>query len=98
MALDAGPFMRLGTRGSPSWPGFVPETGYVDADCSVQTVGNCLQAGRAIRFAALWRSGCQGSPLSGPAHAPPLCAPGHIGPDAVVAASGPSATARNSRT
>src|SRR5215469_11599675 len=36
MALDAGPFMRLGTRGSPSWPGFDPETGYVDADCSDQ--------------------------------------------------------------
>ena len=34
MALDAGPFMRLGTRGSPSWPGFDPENGYVDADCS----------------------------------------------------------------
>src|SRR3979411_3196939 len=34
MALDAGPFMRLGTRGSPSWPGFHPENGYVDADCS----------------------------------------------------------------
>src|SRR5438874_11716124 len=34
MALDAGPFTRLGTLGSPSWPGFDPETGYVDADCS----------------------------------------------------------------
>src|SRR5579863_6846138 len=36
MALDAGPFIRRGTRGSPSWPGFDPETGYVDADCSDQ--------------------------------------------------------------
>src|SRR4051794_3686883 len=28
MALDAGPLMRLGTRGSPSWPGFAlrPDT------------------------------------------------------------------------
>src|SRR4051812_47841722 len=34
MALDAGPFIRTGTRGSPSWPGSNPETGYVDADCS----------------------------------------------------------------
>src|SRR3954452_1692862 len=36
MALDADPFMRTGTRGSPSWPGSDPETGYVDADCSDQ--------------------------------------------------------------
>ena len=36
MALDAGPFMRPGTRGSPSWPGRCPETGYVDADCPGQ--------------------------------------------------------------
>src|SRR4051812_34167312 len=34
MALDAGPFIRTGTRGSPSCPGSNPETGYVDADCS----------------------------------------------------------------
>src|SRR3954452_18854573 len=34
MALDAGPFIRTGTCGSPSWPGSNPETGYVDADCS----------------------------------------------------------------
>ena len=37
MALDAGPFIRTGTRGSPSWPGSNPETGYVDADCSDQS-------------------------------------------------------------
>src|SRR5260221_2252993 len=33
---DAVSFMRTGTRGSPSWPGLCPETGYVDADCSDQ--------------------------------------------------------------
>ena len=38
MALDAGPFMRLGTRGSPSWPGFDPETGYVDADSQIRSL------------------------------------------------------------
>ena len=26
MALDAGPFIRTGTRGSPSWPGSNPES------------------------------------------------------------------------
>ena len=31
-ALDAVSFMRTGTRGSPSWPGFCPQAGYVDAD------------------------------------------------------------------
>jgi hypothetical protein len=32
MALDAVKFMRTGTRGSPSWPGRCPETGYVGVD------------------------------------------------------------------
>jgi hypothetical protein len=45
MALDAGPFMRLGTRGSPSWPGLDPETGYVDADCSDQVAKTACRRG-----------------------------------------------------
>lgn len=45
MALDAGPFMRLGMRGSPSWPGFDPETGYVDADCSDQLAETACRRG-----------------------------------------------------
>jgi hypothetical protein len=31
------PFIRTGTRGSPSWQGSNPETGYVAADCSDQS-------------------------------------------------------------
>src|SRR4051812_17852606 len=50
MALDAGPFMRLGTRGSPSWPGFAPETGYVDADWSDQ-IAKALADGAGHTFA-----------------------------------------------
>src|SRR6266851_5226374 len=34
MSLDAAKLMRTRTRGSPSWPGPGPQTGYVDADCS----------------------------------------------------------------
>ena len=51
MALDADPLMRHETRGSPSWPGFDPETGYVDADCSDLIAETpCRRGGRAIRF------------------------------------------------
>src|SRR4051794_14509196 len=32
MALDAVSFMRARVRGTPSWPGHDPETGYVGAD------------------------------------------------------------------
>jgi hypothetical protein len=56
MALDAGPFMRLGTRGSPSWPGLDPEAGYVDADCSDQVAKTaCRRGGPYVlsRLAAL---------------------------------------------
>src|SRR5829696_5609683 len=45
MALDAGPFIRTGTRGSPSWPGSNPETGYVDADCSDQSAEAACRRG-----------------------------------------------------
>jgi hypothetical protein len=45
ISIDAGPFMRLGTRGSPSWPGFDPETGYVDADCSDQIAETARRRG-----------------------------------------------------
>src|SRR5829696_7208859 len=45
MALDAGPFIRTGTRGSPSWPGSNPETGYVDADCSDQSADAACKRG-----------------------------------------------------
>src|SRR3954469_12911403 len=34
MALDAVSFMRARVRGTPSWPGHDPETGYVGADRS----------------------------------------------------------------
>src|SRR3954462_11962369 len=34
MALDAVSFMRARVRGTPSWPGHAPETGYVGADRS----------------------------------------------------------------
>src|SRR5215204_456366 len=34
MALDAVSLMRPGVRGTPSWPGHDPETGYVGADRS----------------------------------------------------------------
>src|SRR5215204_6534772 len=44
MALDAGPFIRTGTRGSPSWPGS-KETGYVDADCSDQSAEAACRRG-----------------------------------------------------
>ena len=33
MAPDAVMLMRLGSRGSPSWRGLCPQTGYVGADC-----------------------------------------------------------------
>jgi hypothetical protein len=33
MVLETGVIMRTTLRGSPSWPGRNPETGYVDADC-----------------------------------------------------------------
>jgi hypothetical protein len=60
MALDAGPFMRLGTRGSPSWPGFDPETGYVDAEKTAQIRSRKLLAdGAGHTFSAaftLWLS------------------------------------------
>src|SRR5215208_8352471 len=45
MARDAGPFIRTGTRGSPSWPGSNPETGYVDADCSDQSAEAACRRG-----------------------------------------------------
>src|SRR3954465_15932886 len=37
MALDAGSFMRARVRGTPSWPGHDPETGYVGADRSAHS-------------------------------------------------------------
>jgi hypothetical protein len=37
--------MRLGTRGSPSWPGFGPETGYLDADCSDHSAESTCRRG-----------------------------------------------------
>src|SRR5215207_8411195 len=40
-----GPFIRTGTRGSPSWPGSNPETGYVDADCSDQSAEAACRRG-----------------------------------------------------
>src|SRR5215217_2996360 len=55
MALDAGPLMRLGTRGSPSWPGFAPETGYVDADWSDQ-IAKALADGAGHTFCASGRA------------------------------------------
>src|SRR3954454_471993 len=55
MALDAGPFMRLGTRGSPSWPGFAPETGYVNADWSDQ-IAEALADGAGHTFSARCRA------------------------------------------
>jgi hypothetical protein len=57
MALDAGPFMTLGTRGSPSWPGFDPETGYVDADCYDQiTKTACGRGGPYVSVRCLLMS------------------------------------------
>src|SRR5829696_8634076 len=54
MALDAGPFIRTGTRGSPSWPGSNPETGYVDADCSDQSAeAACRRGGPYVDVALL---------------------------------------------
>ena len=46
---DAVSFMRTGTRGSPSWPGLCPETGYVDADCSDQ-IAQALADGAGHTF------------------------------------------------
>ena len=59
MALDAAPFIRTGTRGSPSWPGSNPETGYVDPDCSeaqkplADGAGHTLRAPFAVWLRAL---------------------------------------------
>lgn len=46
MALDAGPFMRTRTRGSPSWPTISHrKAGYVFADCSVHPTQTACRRG-----------------------------------------------------
>jgi hypothetical protein len=50
MALDAVSFMRTGARGSPSWSGHSPETGYVDADCSDGIAENTCRRGGPYVF------------------------------------------------
>ena len=57
MALDAGPFMRTRTRGSPSWPTTLRrKAGYVFADCSEhQTQTACRRGGPYVApVASAW--------------------------------------------
>jgi hypothetical protein len=49
VVLGTDVFMRTWDARIPSWPGFAPETGYVDADRRRQLKSR-LQTGRAIRF------------------------------------------------
>jgi len=54
MALDAGPFMRTRTRGSPSWPTARRKAGYVCADCSGRTAeATCRRGGPYVCAGAM---------------------------------------------
>src|SRR5215203_2280545 len=51
MALDAVSFMRTRVRGTPSWPGHNPETGYVGADQSGHLAQAACRRGGPYVFA-----------------------------------------------
>ena len=55
MALDAGPFMRTRTRGSPSWPTARRKAGYVCADRSSWTRETTCRRGGPYVFCRLDR-------------------------------------------
>ncbi len=52
MAFDAEVFMRIRVRGTPSWPGDSPETGYVGADRSDQLAKTTCRRGGPYVFDA----------------------------------------------